>query len=309
MSKRVAQAGPSQAYLENIHRRLMDSLLWGKRAKYEQGRIFDEIITGEYWCRDDYPEAPEGGYPHTKQGFQSWCRDVVGYEPRTVHYIRSNYTALARINLNEKEAVFARALSIGWWRLKDVLRVATDEASLLHWLDRIDNERLDSDKLKGEIEIVLGKGDELEGPEEGKTGRARTSSSSTEEDESFERVDPDTGEPMPATPTVGEDDGVRVEWPLHFQSRTALRTWLKGLEVVKRRLETQSNGQAAATMATYYLAHAPRDDEGGLVVELNELLEMIEQTWGVKLAVVDEPVGTGCPMRTMSNVAMEGFGT
>lgn len=313
--KRTAQAGPSQAYLEQVHSRLMDSLLWGKRAKYEQGRILDEVMTGEYWCRDDYPDAPEGGYPHTKQGFMAWCREVVGYESRTIQYIRSNFVKLSALRLNEKEEPFARALRVGWWRLNQVLRLATDEASLVHWLDRIDNEHLGSDKLKGEIEIVLGKGDELDGPaSEG--GPSASSSPAAPADPPEERVDPETGEPL-ETPEVGQNDGVRVEWPLHFQSRTALRTWLKGLEVVKRRLETQSNGQAAATMATYYLAHAPRDDEGGLVVEVDELIQLMEQTYGVKLAIVDAaidpvvvaPPGTARAMSPAALAAMEGFGT
>jgi hypothetical protein len=302
-SNRVAQSGPSQAYLENIHRRLKDSLLLGKRAKFQQGRILDEIITGEYWCRDDYPAAPEGGYPHTKAGFEAWCWELVGYKVRTVRYIRANYVGLAALKLNEQGETFARALGIGWWRLNHLLRVATDEASLVHWLDRIDNERLDSDKLRGEVEIALGSSEELDGPDPGNSSGTDAGSSPPAEPPE-ERVDPETGEPL-ATPEVGQDDGVRVEWPLHFQSRTALRTWLKGLEVVKRRLDTQS------TMATYYMAHAPRDDEGGLVIELNELLEMVEQTWGVKLAVVEQAVAQPEPPARdrVASAAMEGFGT
>lgn len=313
---RMQAAGPSQAYLENLHRRLAEVLLWGKRAKYEQGRILDEIITGEYWCRDDYPGAPEGGYPHTKQGFASWCRDVIGYEARTIQYLRSNYVKLASLQLNEKGELFQRALEVGWWRLNHILRVATTEAALLHWLDRVKNERMDSDKLRGEVELALGGADEDDGPPPEEKAPAapkkkqKAEAADADQVGDDQTIDPETGETLPGAPAVGADDNVRVDWNLRFENRVALRTWLKGLEVVKHRLNTTSNGQAAATMATYYLTHAPRDDEGGLVVELEELLQLIEATWGVRLAVVTDAAPSAVaapPKRSSAQAALEGF--
>jgi len=308
--RRVAQAGPNTAYIENFHGRLVDTLGYRHRSKYELGRLLDEAITGDYWSREDYPGVPEGGYPKNREGFKRWCREIIGYQYRTVQYLCSNYRKLSALGLDEHGETFKGAINMGWSRLLHVLRVAHDEATLDHWVQRVRDEGMGEAELRGEVEIALGSGEELDEEDEPqpepekKPSRTRGSTGKPRSREP--KVDPETGEELDP-PGIAEDDGCQVDWALRFTNRTALRTWLKALEVVKRRTDTDSNGQAAATMATYYLSHTPAEDEGGLVMELEELLQVIEQTYGVKLDVV-------LPMPTVAaapkaDPAMEGFGT
>lgn len=324
MERRIDQAGPSTRYLEDVAKRISEYLIGGSRAEYDLGRIVDEVILGHYWSRDDWPGAPEGGWPDNTAGFKAWCWGVLGFRYRKAYYLRNIYLAFTAMDVRESGLTFVRALRQGWSKVTIILREAQTEARLIYWLDRCENywcvqcntvgaagecpqcgavmqRPLTESGLKSEIAIALG--DDGSDPETG-----------------------EPSEPMAATPTVAQEEkeseapanvqkrakATRVEFPLTFEDADTVRMFIRALDIVKARTGTDSNGMAAARMAVAYLATTPHDDEGGLVMELAQMLGIIESAWGVRLRVVSDAPGGGtggrsAPAPSGADAAMEGF--
>ena len=71
-----------------------------------------------------------------------------------------------------------------------------------------------------------------------------------------------------------------------FTTEEDLRIYVKALRLIRRRVNPEmSFGEAAALMATNYLGVAARDDEGGIAVELENLIQAFERTYNVRLEV------------------------
>ena len=327
MQRRIDQAGPNTRYIEGVAAKISETLIAGERGKYELGALIDEVLTGHYWSRQDWPGAPEGGWPDSVAGFKQWCWAILGFKWRKAYYLRANYLAIgpAGMNLNPASLLFSRAMRAGWTKLAAILKVAKSKEELASWLDKIENpsctacsyvgpaekltcpecggvmrEPLTENTLRVETALNEGKDDEGEDaptPEEAATaGTTITTAGGAMPD--GEEVDPETGEPLAATATT-KKDGTRVKFPLVFENQDAVRLFIRALDVVKARTDTDSNGEAAARMAAAYLAACPRDVEGGLVVDLNERIGAMEKAFGVRLMVVETK---------RADMAMDGFG-
>jgi hypothetical protein len=124
-------------YLRYFSQKLSELLIQGERAHYEQGRFIDESIRGRYW--DRWPEGQQ-------RDFKTWCWKVLGYRSRKGEILRRNFLLLSAMNVAEDTLV--RALRLGWTKLSHILKVATDENTLLRWIDRVENEGLSEDDLR-----------------------------------------------------------------------------------------------------------------------------------------------------------------
>jgi len=331
--RRLEAQGPNTRYLEGVANRLAQLLVSRQRCDYELGRVIDEIMTGEYWTREDWPGSPEGGHPKNEKGFNAWCLNFLGFKYRKAYYFRRIYQDLSALRLPENGDTFSRALRIGWTKLAEVLRVAKDETTLVYWLNRIDNEGMTADQIKGEVKIALGSDDDGESRA---TPRERTGTTLDDDGP----VDPETGEPLVAgahrdlkpeneeLPAGAKKKAARVEWPLSFEKAEDVRTFIKALDIAKLRMGTDSNGEAAVRVALYYLSNHPQAHEGGPVAEVEEMiaailshrgeraldvegmLRAVEKATGLRLRVEDPSAPVHVPVQfdSPSDAALEGFG-
>jgi hypothetical protein len=244
----------------------------GLRAEYDLGLELHEIISNHFWRH--WPDAPEGGYPT----LQEWCFNTLGYRERKVRYQAKNSIDLKAIEIGEDTLV--RALRIGWYRLAEILRAAKDEITLIEWLNWVETTKPTLDDFRAAIKCAVA-GKSVQEAQATRADKAPSESTEPEGDES------DTTEGSGSSTTT-EAPARRYKWPLVFEDQESQKTFVKALNTIKRRLGDMGNGKAAALMATSYLGSLPREDEGGAPVELEYLLTSIEQTYGVKLQVVEE---------------------
>lgn len=217
--------------------RLSETMIAGGRSYYEQGRMLDEVVRGRYWAR--WPGVNATSY-------MDWCWKVLGCRSRRAEMLRANYLKISAMNVADDTLV--RAIRLGWTKLAHVLKLATDEITLLKWIDKIENEGLTETALRA-----------LTSPKPVDDG---TAEQNTREKCSFRLVFEDK------------------------EALDVFLLGLKAIQ--KRYDPEMGWGRAAALMATNYAGTLPRDDEGGAAVELNDLLAAIEDTYRVKLVVADD---------------------
>ena len=192
-----------------------------------------------------------------------WGWTVLHFKQRKLAYFRSNYLKLSALSVTE--ATLARAYRIGWTKLVYLLDMCTSEAELVEWIDRVETQNLRDEDLKKTLALHHAKSAQACLP----------GSTQTIDDASVE---------IPAKLK-------RIRWGLMFTKEDDLNIFVEALKAVRKRLQTDVNyGEAAALMATSYLACLPRSDEGGVAVELEYLIEAIEKTWGVRLQVIKSDI-------------------
>lgn len=239
--------------VRGVARRIAELIVLGNRADYDLGGEIEKVWQDRMW------ESWEGT---TYGSFNEWCWGVLGFKERKARYLRANYCALAGMGVAED--TLSRALRLGWTKLAHVLRVARNEMDLIRWIDRVEDEGLSEEDLRAEVALALAPAVDAS-----------------------EMGNPDSdADPSPS----GSAERKRlIKYPMTFTNEDDLRIFVKALKVIRQRVNPEmSFGEAAALMATSYMGVAARDDEGGLAVELESLIQSVERTYNVRLAVADE---------------------
>ena len=240
----------------------------GNRANYEIGQLIDKVYLERLWTAWLGVEYPT---------FNDWSWAVLGRKERWARYMRTNYLRISSLNLADD--TFARVMRVGWTKLSHILRVANSEVHLLQWIDRIEQEKLTEDEIRGEVAIALGADDpedESASSPEASTGSSGSSGKSA-------------GPAARASAGSHQRNNRRINYQLTFTNDDDLRVFVKAIKLVRQRINPEmSQGEAAALIATNYLGVAARDDEGGLAVELDSLIQCIEQGYRVRLTVAEQ---------------------
>jgi len=272
---------PGGGYLRSFKQRVAQLLVQRHRTDYDLGRMIEECRTGRYWkwwYWTDKNGNDVVGYP----SFSDWCWAVLGFRRRKADMLRENYNNLSPMDLDEQGPTFSRAMRIGWSKLHQVLRVSRDENTLIAWLQVVEDENLSYEELKAKVRWAL-----AEATAASTIGQAREPVNPMDNDSgsSVEGGDPD----LPAEPSM-PTTRVSVNWPVVFESRTALDTVLQAHRLMQSRYDQDIGlGKAIAMMATSYLATAPRDEEGGAPVEVELMVRAFEENFGVQM----QPVSAG----------------
>lgn len=243
--------------VRGVARRISELIVLGNRADYDLGGEIEKVWDEKMW------EAWDGT---SYSSFNEWCWGVLGFKERKARYLRSNYCALAGMGVAAD--TLDRALRMGWTKLAHVLRVARNEIDLHRWIDRVEDEKLSEEDLRAEVALALAPAVDAS-----------------------EMGDPDSdGRDEPRASTDPERKRL-IKYPMTFTNEDDLRIFVKALKLIRQRVNPEmSFGEAAALMATSYLGVAARDDEGGLAVELESLIQGIERSYNVKLEVAtDQP--------------------
>lgn len=243
--------------VRGVAHRISDLLIRGNRAYYDLGAEIARVIEDRMW------QSWDGDVEY--KTFNDWCWDVCGFKQRKASYIAKNYIALHAMNVADDSLY--RALRLGWTKLAQVVRVARNEIDMLRWIDRIEDESMSEETLRAEVAIALAPAVDAEG-----------------------MGDPDTPAEAPAEASSSDRKRI-IKYPLTFTNEDDLRIFVKALKLIRQRVNQEmSYGEAAALMATNYLGVAARDDEGGIAVELETLIQSIERTYNVRLQLTtDQP--------------------
>lgn len=259
---------PNGNYLRGFMQRIAQLLVARHRADYDLGRMIEECRVGRYWrwCSwKDQSGNDRVGYP----GFTDWCWAVLGFKRRKADMLRENFNNLSPMGLDEQGPTFSRAMRIGWSKLHQVLRVARDEGTLIAWLAVVEEENLSFEELKAKVRWALAEAENVGGSDSGANVGGG---------------DPDATDD-PALPT-------RVQWPVVFESRTALDVVLKAHGAIQSRYDQEIGlGKAMAMMATFYLSKSSRDYEGGAPVDAEYMIQAIEEQFGLRVRP-DAPVAS-----------------
>jgi len=259
-------------YLRGFAFRISEALIKGMMAQYELGALVDEVMMNSLWRR--WP-----GKNFTS--FKEWSWEVLGFRSRKAEYFRANWKALSAMHLSEPSLV--SAMRVGWAKLKEILRVARDEDTLLRWIDRVNDEGLNEKELKHAV----------------REAGAATRTPTITEDEDDEDEAP---EPAPSAAAAARPRGMQVV----FEDRETFACVRTAIDAVTRRYNDpeMGDGRALSMIATSYIATLPRDDEGGAPVELEYIIQQIEQNYGVRLLVAPAP-GEDDEARSASDAALD----
>jgi hypothetical protein len=145
-----------------------------------------------------------------------------------------------------KQKTMDRLVALGWVKVGQILRVAETKKQMLKWLKVA--EGLSLRELQGKVSFAVSKKDS--------TG-----------DDVLDVVD---------EKTVSRKFAFNKNQSEHLD---------KVLDLMHQRYPTSTDGELLDMMAVNYMATHVRDDEGGLAVELNNILVQIEAAYGVKLKV------------------------
>lgn len=228
-----------------ISREIGDLLIQGERADYELGRLIHRVQEGQMW---KWWGTHGGPFPN----YERWIWAVCGFRKRKGRSLKSNYLNLHAMNLSED--TFVRALRLGWCKLAHVLRVARVETDLLRWIDDVENGMTEED-LRAAVAIACGStgptGDSGEGSNDEEPGKFR-----------------------------------RIKLEITFVQEEHLRAFMGAVKVLRDRTDPEMGyGEVAGIMALDYLSYLPRDDEGGIPVELEQHLRRLESLWGKRLGI------------------------
>lgn len=183
--------------------------------------------------------------------YERWIWAVCGFRKRKGRYLKSNYLALHAMNLSED--TFVRALRLGWCKLAHVLRAARTETDLLRWIDDVEDGMTEED-LRANVAIAAG------------------------------TTEP-TGDPDGADPNA-EGKFKRATLPITFTQEEHLRAFMDAVKILRDRTDPEMGyGEVAGIMAMDYISFLPRDDEGGVPVELERHLRRLESLWGERLGI------------------------
>jgi|GEM_PF-1860503 len=185
----------------------------------------------------------------TFQSFGDWCWAILGFKDRKAEELSKIHGRLQELEVSGK--VKSELVNQGWTKLRFLSRVV-DEDNAKEWLDK--SKMLSSRALEAEVRIASGDPD----PD-------------TEDGD-----DPDP-EPKPK----------RVRMGLEFDHPDDFRFVTDIMAVIERRTGERSNGRIISMMATAYAAMHVRDDEGGMAVEVERMLQAMERDYGIQLGIMN----------------------
>lgn len=269
------------------------------RSEFSLGKVIDDVLENQLWAK----------WPDTQyKDFSEWVWGVLGFRRSKAYHFRKIYKTLSSMPLAEDTIV--RALRLGWAKLIHVLRVARNEQVIIQWLNRCEVYNLTEATLKAEVQVAFAKlseADKTNVPdlsedhdEEEKAPETAGAAGEAPKEKAKEAAPAETakaGEPSKKPPEKPTRIGIKV----NFTGEDEFDIFVHAHKAVQKRTSDNelSYGRTIALMATHYLATVPEAHEGGLAMELQQLLAAIEHTYKVHVEAVDvaaAPVPVAAPV-------------
>lgn len=179
--------------------------------------------------------------------FAEWVFKVLGKNIRTAQYYIEVNEKLMALKLDDEW--LRKAIQLGWVKLLTILKVANSKASFKKWYAKALNQGERS--LKADVQVEL-----KELP--------------SEADESFDE---------------GEVDPNKIEVHVQFKSSEEWEHFNKAMELAEKVTGNKHNGKLLDHMATYYMAHANTHMQGGPLMDIQDILIGLKETYGLELAI------------------------
>lgn len=243
-----------QMDLEKLAKDLSTYLISKHRNEFEIGRLVEQVFLSECWR--NWPSSLGGPF----LTFDAWCWGVLHCKMNKAFHLRRIYKYFRAMNADDR--TISSAMRIGWTKIGPLMRVAHSESALLTWLDKIEQFKLNRAHVVAEVEAVEKGTQTLD-----KVGEVVVKRGAEDK--------------APA--------GYSKKLTLLFKDDESFNTVQKAVEIIQRRHPKvpMSQTQAIALLCTYYMATCPRDDEGGSVLEFDNIIKSLEVTYGF---TVGQPV-------------------
>lgn len=181
------------------------------------------------------------------ESFETWCEEVLKFGLRKAQYLSSIYEGV--LTINPKPILRERLLRLGWVKVGQILRIADSKKSLREWVAIA--EELTLRQLQDKIRWALKGGT----------------------DDGGDELEADLAE---------MEQTITRKFQLTEKQNTQFDS---ALEIIRKRFPTATMGEMISMLATNYMAMNVKDDEGGISVELSNVIDNLEAVYGVKLAV------------------------
>lgn len=233
--------------------------------------------------------------------YSSWeefCNSHMGFSRSKGDQLVSNFLKLYAMGLDEAGDTFCRCMRLGWSKLNEVLRVAGNGDNLILWLDEA--EGMTSELLRLKISqaqrtaYTVAAAEAIEEAATAPTGGAQAGTLPDgvepplppSRQRTQRTVDDDPDAPLsPQNPTG------YVSYQIRFPDNASQESFVTALRVIRTRYDSDMGaGTAVAMMALHYCSTVPRETEGGAPVEMEDMLRLMEATYGVRFAPVASSV-------------------
>jgi hypothetical protein len=189
----------------------------------------------------------------TYPSFGEWCWLALGFHKRKAENLIVLFKTADGLNMSAKQRM--AMIKLGWSKAYQLCRVM-DKESVDEWLEYA--KTASHRDLMAKVQSHLAE----------KNGVPET----------------DTGDD--ATP---EDvDYNELVMKIKFTDTEAYESVQHALDILSKRTKIENTGKLVNLMAIDYLAHNVKDSDGGMVAELDQMIESIEVAYGVKLQVVEQ---------------------
>jgi hypothetical protein len=253
------------------------TLIQFRRKHYELGgyllRVRDENI---------YTSWPRINEPHGERGYASWsefCEPETGYSTRTCDQFIQNYQRARELELDEDGLPFARCMRLGWSKLAVVLR----------YVDGPNNRfRQGPDGHEDALEIALDAAERMPEP------RLRAFLAARRREDAINNAREAAGDPSLQPEDVGDSSAPLsptnpagyVPYQLRFENNASLDTFTRAVDIIRNRYDQNLGvGRCVSMMALHYMATHARDDEGGAVIDAENMIRLFEDALGIRISI------------------------
>jgi len=249
------------------------ALIQFRRKHYELGGLLLRV-------RDDrvFVSWPRANGAHGERGYTSWdafCEPETGYTTRTCDQLCHNFQSLQEFELEEDGLLFSQCMRIGWSKLGVVMRYVNGPSN--RFRDGHD-----------QLELALSAAEIM--PEV----RLRAHLASARRDQALNQARAQTGNPELQAEDIGDPDeplapanpAGYVPYSLRFDNNASLETFTRAVELIRERYaQNLGHGRCVSMMSLFYLANHTRDTEGGAALDVESMLRMFEDSYGMRFKV------------------------
>jgi len=194
--------------------------------------------------------------------FAEWVFKVIGKNIRSAQYYITVNEKLAALKLDDDW--MRKAIQLGWVKLHEILKVADNKTEFKKWYIKALNQgerTLKADVRAAQANLPPGE----------------------------QKPDLDYDEDGKEVPTI--------PFTFQFQNSDEWEHFNKALELAEQVTGDKKNSKCLDHIATYYMAHASTHIEGGTVMDVQDILLALKETYSLELAIFNKDTEEWIPIR------------
>ncbi len=249
---------------EDVAKRITKIKNVGNTIAFELGVLIKRVRDEQLWKNWETVEYPS---------FAEWVFKVLGKNVRTAQYYIEVNEKLNKLKLDDEW--MRKAIQLGWVKLLQILKVAETTKQFKMWYAKALNQGERS--LKADVkqaQIVL-------------------ASENPDSDNNI-MIGADGEETLAA---MSDEEKKAISVDVQFHKVEEWEHFNKAMEVAEKVCGTQHNGKLIDHISTYYLAHSNTQLQGGLLMDVNDILLALVENHNLPLAVLDPETNEWIPVK------------